>query len=97
MNEKFKAKAIQFKDHVKRNKVAYILGGIAVSAITFYELQQRQMAKFLEEKGIDPMEYFYPEIYEETKELKAIESLLQGLNSSSESGIEEIIVLEEFA
>ncbi len=49
-------------EHVKRNKVAYICGSVAVLAIALQiQANSRAFTQFLEEKGIDPLEYYNPE------------------------------------
>jgi hypothetical protein len=65
MKNKIKSKAISVKNHVKENKWTY---GWAAAAVGVVALQQRNLKlfyEFLEEKGIDPMEYYCPEFLAE--------------------------------
>ena len=62
--DKVKTTAIKFKNHVVRNKVAYAMTALAASAIALQKSNRIAFTKFMEEKGIDPAEYFYPESLE---------------------------------
>ncbi len=65
MLKPIKSKAISVKNHVYRHRVAYTA---LVTASAFIYLQTRasaQWTEFLVEKGIDPMEFFIPEYFEE--------------------------------
>lgn len=57
--------AVSTKNHVARNKVAYAASTVAVMAIALQQTNRNAFYAFLEEKGIDPMEYYCPEAYEE--------------------------------
>lgn len=57
----------KIKDHLKRNEVTYVVGGIAVCAIILQQRNLHSFYKFLNEKGIDPMEYYCPEAFEELR------------------------------
>lgn len=65
--DKVKLNAIRFKNHVKRQKYAYIMATVATAAIALQQTNNNAFRKFLEEKGIDPTEYYCPEYYEELK------------------------------
>lgn len=66
--DNIKVKAVRVKNHVKRNKVAYALGTVAALAIALQQSNRVAFYKFLESKGIDPMEYYFPEYFEELQE-----------------------------
>jgi hypothetical protein len=53
------------KKHVEENKFAYVASAVAVAAIALQQSNRVTFYKFLEEKGIDPEEYYCPEAYEE--------------------------------
>ena len=57
--------ASSIKNHVKRNRVAYGMGVVAVAAVALQQANKNAFYQFLEEKGIDPMEYYAPEIHQE--------------------------------
>ncbi len=60
-----KSKAVSVKNHVDRNRGKY---AVLVTASVFIYLQSqasKQWTEFLVEKGIDPMEFFVPEYFEE--------------------------------
>lgn len=63
---KIKAAAVSTKNHIARNKFAYAMAGVAVGAIALQQMNVRDFYKFLEEKGIDPVEFYCPEMLEET-------------------------------
>lgn len=65
MKETIKANARKIKNHVGRNKVAYAATTIAFGAIWLQQSNVKAFYAFLESKGIDPMEYYCPEAYEE--------------------------------
>lgn len=65
MKDKIKNAAVRVKDHVKRNKVAYSLGVVTVTVVALQQANRVAFYKFLESKGIDPMEYYCPEMFEE--------------------------------
>lgn len=58
-----KSQAISIKNHVARNKVPYVLAAVALLAILLQQTNKNAFYAFLEEKGIDPMEYYAPEFY----------------------------------
>lgn len=60
-----KDKAIKIKNHVARNKAAYAMSCFAIAAIALQQRNRIAFYKFLEEKGIDPMEYYSPEYFAE--------------------------------
>jgi len=57
--------AVSFKNHVKRNKVAYLMTMVAAGAIALQQSNVKAFYAFLEEKGIDPIEFYSPEYWEE--------------------------------
>ena len=67
---KVKSAPTTVKNHVKRNRVSYALGGALIGAIWLQQRNAREFYAFLEEKGIDPLEYTCPEWYEEIMNAK---------------------------
>lgn len=63
--ETVKEKLTLAKEHVKRQKAAYICGAVAIAAIALQQSNAKAFYAFLESKGIDPAEYLTPEYYEE--------------------------------
>lgn len=61
--------AIKVKNHVARNKAAYMLGAVAISAIALQQRNRIAFDAFLTEKGIDLMEYYNPEYFAELNNL----------------------------
>lgn len=62
---KVKNTLIKVKNHVTNHKFAYTMTVVAI-ATTYGNLRmQKQIASFLTEKGIDPLEFQFPEYYEE--------------------------------
>jgi len=53
------------KNHLAANKAAYAAGAVAILAIALQQSNRKAFYAFLEEKGIDPEEYYCPEAYEE--------------------------------
>lgn len=68
---KAKSALVKTKNHVKKNKVAYVLGAVAVVAIALQQSNNKAFYEFLESKGIDPSEYYCPEFYAEKQELNS--------------------------
>lgn len=60
-----KKTAISAKNHLDRNRVAYGLGVVATAAVYLSYANTQAFYRFLEEKGIDPMEYYAPEAHQE--------------------------------
>lgn len=60
-----KQKAVSTKNHVKRNKAAYAASAVALAAIALQQKNLNDFYAFLEEKGIDKMEFTCPEYFEE--------------------------------
>lgn len=60
-----KKTAISAKNHLDRNRVAYGMGVVAVAAVALQQANLKAFYQFLEEKGIDPMEYYAPEAHQE--------------------------------
>jgi hypothetical protein len=60
--------ASSIKNHVKRNRVAYGMTFVATAAIALQQANKNAFYAFLEEKGIDPMEFYCPEYATELQE-----------------------------
>lgn len=60
-----KSVALKAKNNVTTHKAAYIAGAIAIAAIVLQQHNLKVFYEFLEEKGIDPMEYYCPEYFAE--------------------------------
>lgn len=60
-----KSTPTKIKNHVKRNRVSYALGGALIGVVALQQKNVRDFYKFLAEKGIDPTEFFCPEALEE--------------------------------
>lgn len=56
---------VRVKNHVARNKVAYAVGAVAISAIALQQRNRIEFYAFLTERGIDPMEFYCPEAFAE--------------------------------
>ena len=67
MKDKIKSALVTAKEHVKENKFGYSMLVVALGAITLQQTNKNAFYHFLEEKGIDPMEYYNPEFYTELK------------------------------
>lgn len=65
MNASVKKTLTSVKNNVKNHKAAYVFGAIAIGAIALQQSNVKSFTAFLEEKGIDPTEYFCPEYFEE--------------------------------
>lgn len=64
-----KTRAIATKNHLKSNKVAYAASAVAITAIAVQQSNLSAFYAFLEEKGIDPLEFINPEAFAEITEL----------------------------
>ena len=62
---RIKKTALSIKNNVKSHKAAYAMGLVAFGAIVLQQKNLKDCYAFLEEKGIDPEEYYCPESYEE--------------------------------
>jgi hypothetical protein len=62
---RIKQTAISVKNHILDHKAAYVMGAVAAGAIALHQSNRIEFYKFLEEKGIDPMEYYCPEYFHE--------------------------------
>ena len=62
---KFKTKAIEIKNHLLRNKVAYAASAVAIGAVALQVKRGSAFKEFLVSKGIDPDEFLNPEMLEE--------------------------------
>lgn len=63
--DRIKKIPVSIKNHIVAHKGAYAMGLVAVSAIALQQRNRKVFNEFLEEKGIDPMEFYCPEYYEE--------------------------------
>jgi hypothetical protein len=63
--DRIKKIAVSTKNHFATHKAAYAMGLVAVSAIALQQSNRKAFYAFLEEKDIDPMEFYCPEYYEE--------------------------------
>lgn len=63
-----KARAIATKNHLKSHKAAYAASTVALAAIMLQQKNLKDFYAFLEEKGIDPMEFTCPEALAEMAE-----------------------------
>lgn len=61
MFNKIKTGATSVKDHVTSHKAAYAASAIAITAIALQQKNVKDFYAFLEEKNIDPMEFYCPE------------------------------------
>lgn len=50
-------------DHVAKHKVAYAVTATALVAFSLHRSVVKGWYEFMEEKGINPMEYYCPEAY----------------------------------
>lgn len=71
MKKNLKSIAIKAKNHVKNHKFAYLMTAVATAAVVGNQRNIKGFTSFLEEKGIDPTEYFCPEFYEEMQQSDA--------------------------
>lgn len=60
-----KSVPVKVKNHVVAHKGTYAMGAVAVAAIALQQSNRKAFYAFLDEKGIDPEEYYAPESYEE--------------------------------
>lgn len=60
-----KSTAVRVKNHVGRNKAVYFTCGVAIATLALQQRNRIDFYKFLTEKGIDPMEFYCPEMFEE--------------------------------
>lgn len=68
MFNKIKTGATSVKDHVKTHKAAYAASVVALAAIALQQKNLKDFHAFLEEKGIDPLEFTCPEALAEMAE-----------------------------
>jgi hypothetical protein len=61
MFNKIKTGAISIKDNVKNHKAAYAASAVAIAAIALQQKNARDFFAFLDEKGIDKLEFLCPE------------------------------------
>lgn len=63
--ESVKEKLTRVKEHVVRQKAAYIASAVAIAAIALQQSNVKAFYAFLDAKGIDRDEYLLPDFYEE--------------------------------
>lgn len=61
----FKSTARRVKNHVLSHKGTYAMGAVAIAAIALQQKNRTDFYAFLTAKGIDPMEFYMPEYFEE--------------------------------
>jgi hypothetical protein len=59
--------ARRLKNHVRAHKGFYGMGAVATAAVLLQQKNLNDTYAFLESKDIDPMEFYFPELYEEIK------------------------------
>ena len=52
-------------NHVASHKAAYVAGAIAIAAVALQQRNRKDFDAFMISKGIDPLEYYCPEEFEE--------------------------------
>jgi hypothetical protein len=65
MKNTIKEKAVSTKNHIVRHRAKYAAAATLVAGFAVHRVAVRQWYAFLEEKGIDPMEFSCPEYFEE--------------------------------
>jgi hypothetical protein len=65
MFNKIKTRATSVKDHVKSHKAAYAASAVAIAAIALQQKNLNDFYAFLDEKGIDKLEFLNPEAFAE--------------------------------
>lgn len=65
MMNKVKETALKVKNHVKENKVAYVMTGVAIGVVVIQQAAVRSWMEFLDEKGINRLEFTNPEMFAE--------------------------------
>jgi hypothetical protein len=65
MFNKIRNGANSVKNHVKAHKGTYAASTVAIAAIALQQRNLRDFYAFLEEKGIDPLEFTCPEYFAE--------------------------------
>jgi LPS sulfotransferase NodH len=60
-----KKNAVSAKNHIHRNRAKYAAGATLIVMARLNYMAAKQWSDFMEEKGIDPMEFFNPEYFEE--------------------------------
>jgi len=68
MFDTIKTGATAVKEHVKRQKFAYAAAAIAYGAIVLQQRNLKEFYAFLDEKGIDKLEFLNPEAFAELAE-----------------------------
>lgn len=65
MKHNIKLAALKVGKHVQDHKFAYAAVAVAIGAVALQQRNLKEFYVFLETKGIDPMEFYCPEMYEE--------------------------------
>lgn len=65
MMNTLKSSALKAKNHVMSHKFAYAMTAVAIAAVAGNQRNIKGFTRFMEEKGIDPTEFFCPEYFEE--------------------------------
>lgn len=65
MKDAIKSTAVSVKNHVHRNRAKYAAGATFAVMLKLQMHTATQWTEFLKEKGIDPLEFFNPEYFEE--------------------------------
>ena len=65
MKINIKTVALKTVNHVSSHKFAYAASTVAIAAILLQQKNLKEFYKFLESKGINPMEFYCPEMLEE--------------------------------
>lgn len=68
MLNKIKSTATTVTNNVKTHKAAYVASAIAITAIAVQQRNLRDFYAFLDEKGIDKLEFICPEAFAELAE-----------------------------
>lgn len=65
ITQKVRSLPSTIQNHVKRNRVSYALGTALIGMTALQQKNVTDFYAFLVEKGIDPTEFYCPELYEE--------------------------------
>lgn len=65
MKNAIKEKAVSAKNHIHRHRAKYAALATFIVMLEVQHMSAMQWTAFLEEKGIDPLEFFVPEYFEE--------------------------------
>lgn len=65
MKNRIKQTAVSARNHIHRHRGKYAAAATLIAMLELQQISNRQWVSFLEEKGIDPDEFFCPEYFEE--------------------------------